>query len=55
MKQKELKEAIEKEIRELLKEVDARTLDQKKLKSGLKSLENYVTGIPWYKFEVDDD
>jgi hypothetical protein len=55
MKQKELKETIEKEIRELLKEVDARTLDQKKLKSGLKNLEKYVIDIPWFRFGDDDD
>ena len=55
MKQKELKETIEKEIRELLKEVDAGKLDQKKLKSGLKSLEKYVIEIPWFRFNVDED
>jgi hypothetical protein len=53
--QKKLKTAIEKEIRQLIKEFDAGTLDQKKLKSGLKNLEKYVFQIPWFRFDDDKD
>ena len=53
--QKKLKATIEKEIRQLIKEFDAGTLDQKTLKSGLKALEKYVFQIPWFKFDVDED
>jgi hypothetical protein len=53
--QKKLKATIEKEIRQLVKEFDAGTLDQNSLESGLKKLEKYVFQIPWFRFDVDDD
>jgi len=53
--QKKLKAAIEKEIRQLIKELDAGTLNRRKLESGLKSLRKCVVHIPWFKFDVDKD
>jgi hypothetical protein len=53
--QKKLKATIEKEIRQLIKELDAGTLDRRKLESGLKCLQKYVNHIPWFKFDVDKD
>jgi hypothetical protein len=53
--QKQLKETIEKEIRQIIEEVEAGTLDRKKLESGLKALEKYVFQIPWFRFDVDED
>ena len=54
-RQKKLRSAIEKELRHIRKELDAGTLDRKKLESGLKKLEKYVINIPWFKADVDKD
>ena len=53
--QKKLKATIEKEILRLIKELDAGTLDRRKLESGLKNMQKYVIQIPWFKFDVDED
>ena len=50
--QKRLKGTIEKEIRQLIKELDDGTLDRRKLESGLKNLQKYVTEIPWFLPDV---
>jgi hypothetical protein len=50
--QKELKATIEKEIGQLIKELDAGTLDRKKLESGLKNLQKYMIDIPWFQPNV---
>jgi len=44
----ELKEKIEKELSQLIKKLNAGTIDRKELESGLRKVKVKVQRIPWF-------
>jgi hypothetical protein len=46
-----LKREIERELTQLLKKLEAGTIDRKSLESGLRRVRVSVTKVPWFKGE----